>query len=63
MNTCIKCGREIPDGELFCRECALNPGAISEDGSLFGKALIFVALGEGIALYGLLVSILILAKI
>ncbi len=32
MNTCIKCGREIPDGELFCRECALNPGAISEDG-------------------------------
>ena len=26
MNTCIKCGREIPDGELFCRECALNPG-------------------------------------
>ena len=32
MNTCIKCGREIPDGELFCRECALNPGASSEDG-------------------------------
>ena len=27
MNTCIKCGREIPDGELFCPECALNPGA------------------------------------
>ena len=27
MNTCIKCGREIPDGELFCKECALNPGA------------------------------------
>ena len=38
-------------------------GATSEDPKAFGKALIFVALGEGIALYGLLVSILILAKI
>ena len=37
--------------------------ATSEDPKAFGKALIFVALGEGIALYGLLVSILILAKI
>lgn len=35
-------------------------GATSEDPKAFGKALIFVALGEGIALYGLLVSILIL---
>ena len=38
-------------------------GATSEDPKAFGKALIFVALGEGIALYGLLVSILILGKI
>lgn len=38
-------------------------GATSEDPQSFGKALIFVALGEGIALYGLLVSILILAKV
>ena len=22
---CIKCGREIPDGELFCRECSRMP--------------------------------------
>ena len=35
-------------------------GATSEDPKAFGKALIFVALGEGIALYGLLVSILII---
>lgn len=35
-------------------------GATSEDPKAFGKALIFVALGEGIAIYGLLVSILIL---
>ena len=38
-------------------------GATSEDPKAFGKALIFVALGEGIALYGLLMSILILNKI
>lgn len=27
MNQCIKCGAEIPEGELFCLECSLNPGA------------------------------------
>lgn len=37
-------------------------GATSEDPKAFGKALIFVALGEGIAIYGLLISILILNK-
>lgn len=35
-------------------------GAISENPDSFGKAIIFVALGEGIAIYGLLISILIL---
>lgn len=35
-------------------------GATSEDPKAFGKAIIFVALGEGIALYGMLISILIL---
>ncbi|MDD3766203.1 MAG: ATP synthase subunit C [Eubacteriales bacterium] len=38
-------------------------GAISEDSSVMGKALIFVALAEGIALYGLLISFTILSKI
>jgi len=38
-------------------------GATAEDPKAFGKALIFVALGEGVALYGLLISILILAKV
>lgn len=37
-------------------------GACSEDPKSFGKSLIFVALGEGVALYGLLISILILNK-
>ena len=22
---CIKCGREIPEGELFCVECSMAP--------------------------------------
>ncbi len=35
-------------------------GAISEDPSLLGKTIIFVGLAEGIAIYGLIVSILIL---
>ena len=35
-------------------------GAISENEKIMGKALIFVALAEGIALYGLLVSFTIL---
>lgn len=38
-------------------------GALTEDPKSFGKALIFVALGEGIALYGMLISILILNKV
>ncbi|OQB13892.1 MAG: V-type ATP synthase subunit K [Firmicutes bacterium ADurb.Bin193] len=38
-------------------------GAISEDASVMGKALIFVALAEGIALYGLLISFTILGRL
>lgn len=37
--------------------------ATSEDSKAFGKALIFVALGESIALYGVVISILILNKV
>lgn len=35
-------------------------GAISENEKNFGKSIIFVALGEGVAIYGLLISILII---
>lgn len=38
-------------------------GAFSENSNNFGKSLIFVALGEGVALYGLLISILIINKL
>ena len=37
-------------------------GATSEDPKAFSKALIFVVLGEGIAIYGVLISILIYTK-
>ena len=42
------------------------PAAIaanSENEKTFGKSLIFVALGESIALYGLVISIMILSKL
>lgn len=38
-------------------------GACSEDPKTFGKSLIFVAMGEGIGIYGLLISILIINNI
>lgn len=37
-------------------------GAIAEEPKSFAKALIFVALGEGVAIYGLLIAIMILSK-
>jgi V/A-type H+-transporting ATPase subunit K len=38
-------------------------GAVAEEPKSFSKALIFVALGEGVALYGFLISFLILNKL
>lgn len=38
-------------------------GAISEKPEISGKALIFLGLAEGIAIYGLIVSIMILGKL
>ncbi|NPV53429.1 MAG: ATPase [Firmicutes bacterium] len=38
-------------------------GAISERPETFGRALIIVGLAEGIAIYGLIISIMILARI
>lgn len=35
-------------------------GAFSENEKNFGKSMIFVAMGEGVAIYGLIISILIL---
>jgi len=38
-------------------------GAISEDQSILGKSLIFVGLAEGVALYGLIISFMILGAL
>ena len=38
-------------------------GAVSEDQKILGKTLIFVGLAEGIAIYGLIISILILGRL
>ena len=37
-------------------------GAISEDQSILGKSLIFVGLAEGVALYALIISFMIIGK-
>lgn len=38
-------------------------GAVSEDPRILGKTLIFVGLAEGIAIYGLIISIMILQRL
>lgn len=38
-------------------------GAISEDQSILGKSLIFVGLAEGVCLYGLIISFMILGQL
>lgn len=49
----------------YCRSCrcACAIAATSEDPKSFGKSIIFVALGESIALYGVVIAILILQKV
>ena len=53
----------IGAGIAVAASAAAAIGAISEDSTIMGKALIFVALAEGIALYGLLISFTILGRI
>ena len=38
-------------------------GAVSEDSSILGKTLIILGLAEGIAIYGLIISIMILQRV
>jgi len=49
-------------GIAVASSAAAAIGAISENPTVFAKALIFVALAEGVALYGLLISMQILNK-
>ena len=38
-------------------------GAISEGGSILGKSLVFVGLAEGVCLYGLIISFMIIGRL
>jgi len=57
LSTGLSC---IGGGIAVASAASAALGAISEDSTIMGKALIFVALAEGIALYGLIVSFTIL---
>ena len=53
----------IGSGIAVASSASAALGAISEDGSIFGKSMIFVAMAEGIALYGLIISFMILGQL
>ena len=53
----------IGSGYAVASSASAALGALSEDSSIFGKALIFVALAEGIALWGFIVAFLILTHV
>ena len=53
----------IGGGIAVASSAASAIGAISENPRVFGQSLIFVALAEGVALYGLIISLQILAKL
>ena len=50
----------IGGGTAVASSASAALGAISENDKAFGKALIFVGLAEGVALYGLIVALLLL---
>ena len=53
----------IGSGIAVASSASAALGALSENESLFGKSIIFVAMAEGIALYGLIISFMILGKL
>lgn len=60
LSTGLAC---IGGGIAVSAAAAAALGAISEDGSILGKSLIFVGLAEGVCLYGLIISFMILGKL
>jgi len=53
----------IAGGYAVAKVGAAAVGAIAEKPDLFGRLLIFVGLAEGIAIYGVIISILILNRL
>ncbi len=60
LSTGMSC---IGGGIAVANAASAALGAISEDGSILGKSLIFVGLAEGVALYGLIISFMILGNV
>ena len=60
MAAALSTGLSCIAGVAVASAASAAIGALSEDSSIMGKALIFVALAESIALYGLLISFSIL---
>ncbi|MFA9378143.1 MAG: ATP synthase subunit C [Lachnotalea sp.] len=60
LSTGLSC---VGAGIAIASSASAALGAISEDSSMFGKSLIFVALAEGVALYGLIISFMILGRL
>jgi len=54
---CVGAGLAVGNGS------AAAIGAVTEDPKMFGRAMIFVVLGEGIAIYGLVISFMIIGSI
>ena len=53
----------IGSGVAVASSASAALGALSEDSSVFGKSLIFVAMAEGIALYGLIIAFMIIGAL
>lgn len=60
LSTGLAC---IGAGIAVATVASSSVGAISENPKLLGKTIIFVGLAEGIAIYGLIISIMILNEI
>ena len=55
--------RKNSNGIAVASAASAALGAISEDPSALGKSLIFVGLAEGVCLYGLIISFMIIGKL
>lgn len=53
----------IGAGVAVAQAASAALGALSENEDVMGKALIFVALAEGVAIYGLIIAFMILSKV
>ncbi len=60
LSTGLSC---IGGGVAVSAAASAALGAISEDSSILGKSLIFVGLAEGVCLYGLIISFMIIGSL